>query len=78
MRKTSVYLNDRLTRKLARLARQGGCSQAEVLRAAIAAYEPGSAQDRGFALAAGFERIDGDPRPISEIPDRELMEGFGD
>jgi len=36
-------------------------------------------QDRNFFfLRQGFERIDDDPRPISEIPDEELMGGFAD
>jgi hypothetical protein len=26
---------------------------------------------------AGFPRIDGDTRPISESPEHELLEGFG-
>jgi hypothetical protein len=34
--------------------------------------------DRSFALAGNFERIDGDPRPISEIPKGELLRGFGE
>jgi predicted transcriptional regulator len=78
MRKTSVYLDDALAERLARLARQQGRSQADVLRAAIAAYEPASSVDRDFALAAGFPRIDDDIRPISQIPESELLEGFGE
>ena len=77
MRKTSVYLDDRQAERLASLAREEGRSQAEILRDAIDAYRPRSSPDRSFALAAGFERIDGDPRPISEIPERELLRGFG-
>jgi predicted DNA-binding protein len=77
MRKTSVYLDDELAERLARLARQAGRSQAEVLREAIAAYEPEPVRDRSFALAAGFPRIDGDPRAISQIPESELLDGFG-
>jgi predicted DNA-binding protein len=77
MRKTSVYLDDRLTERLARLAQEEGKSQAEILREAVAAYQPRSSQDRSFALAAGFRRIDDDPRPISQIPEDELLEGFG-
>jgi predicted DNA-binding protein len=77
MRKTSLYLDDKLTERLARLARQAGRPQAEIVREAIAAYELPSSADRNFALAAGFARIDGDPRPISEIPEDELLEGFG-
>jgi predicted transcriptional regulator len=77
VRKTSVYLDDELAGRLARLAHAEGRSQADILRAAIAAYEPPPAPDRDFALAAGFARSDEDPRPISEIPEDELLEGFG-
>lgn len=77
MRKTSVYLNDDQAERLARLARQEGRSQAEILRDAVDRYEPAVRPDRNFALAVGFLRIDGDPRPISEIPDAELLAGFG-
>jgi predicted DNA-binding protein len=78
VRKTSVYLDDEQTERLARLAREEGRSQAEILREAVAAYQPKPSQDRNFALAAGFQRIDGDPRPISEIPEEELLKGFGE
>jgi predicted transcriptional regulator len=77
MRKTSVYLDDAHAARLAQLSRQEGRSQAEILRAALAAYEPPQSHDRDFALAAGFDRIDGDRRPISEIPEPELLKGFG-
>ncbi len=77
MRKTSVYLNAEQAERLARLASQEGRSQAEILREAIAAYEPAASRDRDFALAAGFPRIDSDPRPISQIPEHELLSGFG-
>jgi predicted DNA-binding protein len=77
MRKTSVYLDDEQAERLARLARQEGRPQAEILRAAIDAYEPVPSHDRDFALAVGFPRIDRDPRPISQIPEEELLEGFG-
>jgi predicted transcriptional regulator len=77
MRKTSVYLDQQQADRLARLAREEGRSQAEILRAALAAYESAPSQDRDFALAAGFERVDDDPRPISQIPERDLFEGFG-
>ncbi|MGH2862465.1 MAG: CopG family transcriptional regulator [Solirubrobacteraceae bacterium] len=78
MRKTSVYLADEQAQRLARLARHEGRSQAEILRAAIAAYQPMPSPDRQFALAEGFARIDVDARPISEIPEHELLAGFGD
>jgi predicted DNA-binding protein len=77
VRKTSVYLDDEQAERLARLAKELGRSQAEVLRDAIAAYQPRVNADRAFALAAGFPRTDGDPRPISEIPEPELLDGFG-
>jgi predicted DNA-binding protein len=79
MRKTSVYLDDQQSERLARLAREEGRSQAEILREAVATYQPKPSQDRNFALAgSGFRRIDGDPRSISEIPEEELLEGFGE
>ena len=78
MRKTSVYLDDAQAIRLARLARQQGRSQAEILREAIAGYEPEPSPDRSFALTAGFSRIDKDPRPISTMQDDELLEGFGE
>jgi predicted DNA-binding protein len=77
MRKTSVYLDDELAERLARLARELGRSQAEVLREAIATYRPEPARDRDFAIAVGFARIDDDPRPISQIPAEDLLDGFG-
>jgi predicted DNA-binding protein len=77
MRKTSVYLNQRESDRLAELARIEGRSQAEVIREAISSYTPISESSGNFALAAGFARIDNDPRPISEIPDDELLTGFG-
>jgi hypothetical protein len=77
MRKTSVHLDDEQAERLARLARSEGRSQAEILREAIASYQPRPSRDREFALALGFPRIDDDPRPISEIPESELLDGFG-
>ncbi|HEX3392229.1 MAG TPA: CopG family transcriptional regulator [Solirubrobacteraceae bacterium] len=78
MRKTSVYLDDAQAIRLARFAREEGRSQAEILREAVATYEPKPSPDRSFALAAGFRRIDRDARPISSIPDDELLQGFGE
>lgn len=77
MRKTSVYLDDKQAEHLAALAREAGRPQAEILREAIAAYQLPSSRDRSFALAAGFRRIDDDPRPISKIPEPDLLDGFG-
>jgi predicted DNA-binding protein len=77
MRKTSVYLDEQQAERLARIARREGRSQAEILREAVATYEPPVSRDRHFQVAAGFARIDGDLRPISQIPDEELLRGFG-
>jgi Ribbon-helix-helix protein, copG family len=77
VRKTSVYLDDQQAERLARLARQEGRSQAEILREAVATYEPPASRDRCFEVATGFPRIDGDSRPISQIPDEELLKDFG-
>ncbi len=38
---------------------------------------PALASKREFDLAVGFSRVDGDDRPISQIPERDLLEGFG-
>jgi len=77
MRKTSVYLEEAQAERLARLALREGRSQAEILRDAISAYEPPVAADRRFGVATGFPRIDDDDRAISQIPESELLEGFG-
>lgn len=77
MRKTSVYLTERESERLAELARSERRSQAKIIREAILAYVPPGHGDSDFELAAGFARIDSDPRPISAIPEDELLEGFG-
>lgn len=78
MRKTSIYLDDEQAERLARLARAEGRPQAEIVREAISCYRPTRKRDRNFALGGNFERIDRDRRPISEIPEDELMHGFGE
>lgn len=77
VRKTRVYLDDRRAERLARMAREEGRPQAEILRDAIDAYCPRPASNRDFALAVGFARVDDDRRPISQIPEHELLDGFG-
>jgi predicted DNA-binding protein len=76
--KTSVYLDQEQVRRLTDLAEHLGRSQAEIIRDAIASYDPTRRGDRNFALARGFSRIDDDRRPISEIPEAELLTGFGE
>ncbi len=75
--KTSVYLERPQAERLARLSESLGRPQSEIVREAIETYEPAQSGDRNFALARGYSRIDEDPRPISEIPDSELLSGFG-
>ena len=54
--------------------------QAEILRDAISLYAR-QHPDRQFALTGvgrdGTERVPDDGRPVAEIPDEELMAGFG-
>jgi hypothetical protein len=75
MRKTSVYLDDDQAERLARLARQEGRPQAEILREAVATYQPKPSQDRNFALAGSGH---GDGSSIADVPEEELLEGFGE
>ncbi len=75
MRKTSVYLDEDQAQRLARLAREEGRSQAEVLREAVAAYQPKPSQDRNFALAGSGH---GDGSSIADVPEADLLKGFGE
>jgi predicted DNA-binding protein len=76
--KTSVYLDRSQRDHLRKLAKRTGRAQAQLIREAIESFEPAPPINRNFALAAGFRRIDGDPRPTSAIPDDELLAGFGE
>lgn len=78
MRKTSIYLNDEQADRLARLAKAEGRPQAEIVREAISSYRPRPKQNRNFALAGNFERIDSDSDPISGISKAKLLRGFGE
>jgi predicted DNA-binding protein len=78
MRKTSIHLDEEQAERLARLARMEDRSKAAIVREAISRYRPQPEQDRNFALAGNFERLGGDPRPISSTADDELMRGFGE
>jgi predicted DNA-binding protein len=75
MRKTSVYLGEEQAERLARLARQEGRSQAEILREAVASYQPKRAEDRNFALAGSGR---GDGSSIADVPEEALLDGFGE
>lgn len=78
MQKTSVYLDAESVSRLVELARRLGRPQSQIIREAIGSYEPSTGGDRNFALAGGFDRVDGERRPISEIPKRDLLRGFGE
>jgi hypothetical protein len=74
MEKTSVYLGERERRRLSQLAREEGTSQAEIIRRAIAAYEP-KRPDREFRM---FDSGRGPGGSVADIPKRELLKGFGE
>jgi hypothetical protein len=75
VKKTSVYLTAAEVERLAWLAMREGSSQADVIRKAIAAYEPRRDGDRNFQLAG----VVSEPgRSVADIPEEELLEGFGD
>lgn len=74
MKKTSVYLDDSDVERLSRLAAAEGRSQAEVIRSALAAYETGHTSPRDFALDGTWE---GDGSSVADVPEEELLAGFG-
>lgn len=75
MKKTSVYLSEREAEILRRIAEDEGKSQATVLREALAAYDARPKPERYFALDGAYE---GDGRSIADVPEEELMRGFGE
>jgi predicted transcriptional regulator len=74
MRKTSVYLDDSDAERLRRLAAEEGRSQAEIVRAALAAYEQARTAPRDFALDGAWA---GDGSSVADVPEEELLAGFG-
>ena len=75
MKKTSIYLDETSARMVQELAEQERASQAEIIRCAIAAYGERLRPDRSFAPAA---RGEGDGTSMADIPEEELLAGFGD
>lgn len=75
MDKTSVYLSDRERARLISLALHERVSQAEIIRRAIRAYSPDRSPDREFRLAGSF---DGPGTSVADIPEEDLLEGFGE
>lgn len=76
MRKTSVYLDEAESARLATLAAAEGVSQAEIIRQAIRAYAPRVRDIREFALYR--VGASGDGQSIADLDMAELMEGFGE
>lgn len=74
MQKTSVYLDAADVERLRRLASREGRSRAEIIRLAIAAYEGRLQRDRHLALTGAWT---GDGTSVADVPERELLEGFG-
>ncbi|MBJ7604334.1 MAG: CopG family transcriptional regulator [Candidatus Dormibacteraeota bacterium] len=74
MKKTSLYLQEADVDRLRRLAERAGRSQAEIVRTAIAAYEAHLKADSNFALAGAWE---GDGTSVADMPEQELLKGFG-
>ena len=73
VKKTSLYLHETDVLRLRRLADAEGRSQAEIVRAAVAAYEARSSA-RQFALDGTWA---GDGTSIADVPDEVLMRDFG-
>ena len=74
MKKTSVYLSDAEVSRLIRLARSEKTTQADIIRRAIAAYVPPQF-DRDFALIGSGRGPGGS---VADVPDEELLKGFGE
>lgn len=75
MKKTSVYLEETHVRQLRRLAEVEGRSQAEVLRDAIVLYARRLDHLRDFACSGVAEGPGGS---IADIPEEDLLRGFGE
>ncbi|MEZ4494320.1 MAG: CopG family transcriptional regulator [Dehalococcoidia bacterium] len=75
MKKTSVYLGEEDEARLKRLAERLGLSRADVIRLALSDYERACTHPRRFAH---FDSGSGDGRSVADIPDEELLRGFGE
>jgi predicted transcriptional regulator len=74
VKKTSVYLDDSDVERLRRIAEEEGRSQAEIVRAALSAYEQARTVPRAFALEGSWA---GDGSSVADVPEEELLAGFG-
>jgi predicted transcriptional regulator len=75
MRKTSVYLTDEESKRLAEAAEREGRPQAEIIREAIATYRAQSNETGALSLIASGR---GPGTSVADIPEEELLEGFGE
>ena len=73
MQKTSVYLTEHEVRRLEDLARRTGRPRAQLVREAIAAYDPRPGDDFTF-IGAG----EGPGDSVADHAKRDLLEGFGE
>ena len=69
-----MYLDDSDAERLRRLAAEEGRSRAEIIRAALAAYEQARTAPRDFALDSAWA---GDGSSVADVPEEELLAGFG-
>ena len=74
MRKITVRLDDGDLDRLHRLAEREGRSASAIVRDAIALLDA-QKPDRNFLLTGSWH---GDGRSVSDIPEDELMRGFGE
>jgi hypothetical protein len=74
VKKTSVYLHDSDVERLRRIAADEGRSQAEIVRAALSAYEQARTVPRVFALEGAWS---GDGSSVADVPEEDLLAGFG-
>ncbi len=77
VRKTSIYLSEAEQRRLAALAGATGRSQSQLVRDAIAAYVPAS-DVRRFAMAGCANSGQPAAWSIADVPEEELLRGFGE
>ena len=74
MKKTSVYLTEDEDARLARLSERLGKSRALIMREALATYEADH-PDRYFSMSGAHQ---GDGTSVADIPEEELLKGFGE
>lgn len=74
-KKTSIYLDEADAQRLGAIADREGVSHARVIREALRQYEVASKGPRKFAMAG---IVDGPSESIADVPEDELLKGFGE